>query len=129
MSEALIIPGLTLVPNFITPAEEKDLLHCIDAQPWNKELSRQTQHYGYRYVYSTRKLSPAPPIPDWLKSIHDRICTHLNLSEPFDQVIINEYHPGQGISTHTDHIALFGPVIISLSLGGGAIMELSLIHI
>lgn len=35
----------------------------------------------------------------------------------FDQVIVNEYLPGQGISAHVDCVPCFGPVIASVSLG------------
>jgi alkylated DNA repair dioxygenase AlkB len=117
------ISGLVITPEFITPNEEKELIAKIDAQPWNKELSRQTQHYGFRYVYSTRQLSPASPIPEWLNDLNTRICNHLNLTKPFNQVIINEYYPGQGISAHTDHSILFGPVVVSVSLQSGTVME------
>ena len=117
------ISGLIVEGEFITRDEEKELLRLIDAQPWNKELSRQTQHYGFRYVYATRQLTPASPIPEWLNDLNTRICARLNLSEPFNQVIINEYYPGQGISSHTDHTTLFGPVIVSISLQSGTVME------
>ncbi|MBW7841616.1 MAG: alpha-ketoglutarate-dependent dioxygenase AlkB [Ignavibacterium sp.] len=40
-----------------------------------------------------------------------------------DQVIINEYQLGQGISPHIDCESCFGPRIFSLSLGSTAIME------
>ncbi|RZL05487.1 MAG: DUF11 domain-containing protein, partial [Pedobacter sp.] len=43
-------------------------------------------------------------------------------SQP-DQVIINEYTPGQGISPHIDCEPCFGNTIISLSLGSACIME------
>ena len=43
-----------------------------------------------------------------------------------DQVIINEYKPGQGISPHIDCESCFGPRIFSLSLGSAAIMEFTL---
>ena len=35
---------------------------------------------------------------------------------PFDQVIINEYEPGQGISSHIDQPVSFGPEVVSVSL-------------
>jgi alkylated DNA repair dioxygenase AlkB len=40
-----------------------------------------------------------------------------------DQVIINEYLPGQGISPHTDCIPCFGKTIASLSLGSPCVMD------
>lgn len=40
-----------------------------------------------------------------------------------DQVIINEYLPGQGISPHIDCIPCFGEVICSLSLFSSYVMD------
>ena len=40
-----------------------------------------------------------------------------------DQVIVNEYEPGQGISAHVDCIPCFGRLVASLSLGSGAVMQ------
>ena len=42
-----------------------------------------------------------------------------------DQVIINEYLPGQGITPHTDCIPCFGDVVCSLSLLSSCVMELT----
>lgn len=41
----------------------------------------------------------------------------------FDQLIINEYQPGQGINPHIDNVKLFAEPIVSLSLGSECIME------
>lgn len=40
-----------------------------------------------------------------------------------DQVIINEYHPGQGISSHVDCEPCFEDTVISMSLGSACIMN------
>lgn len=40
----------------------------------------------------------------------------------FDQLIVNEYEPGQGINPHIDNIKLFKSDIASLSLGSDCIM-------
>ena len=40
-----------------------------------------------------------------------------------DQVIINEYEPGQGIAAHIDCVPCFGNHIASLSLGGAVDMR------
>jgi len=40
-----------------------------------------------------------------------------------DQVIINEYQPGQGISPHIDCEKCFGPSIFIISLGSQVVME------
>lgn len=40
--------GLCLVENFITPAEEAELVAIINKQEWDTRLKRRTQHYGFR---------------------------------------------------------------------------------
>ena len=40
----------------------------------------------------------------------------------FDQLIVNEYQPGQGISPHIDNQTLFGDVVVSVSLSSNTIM-------
>ncbi|KAI9366830.1 hypothetical protein DFJ73DRAFT_755569 [Zopfochytrium polystomum] len=60
------IRGLALLPDFITPSQERHLAALIEAQEWGMDLKRRTQHYGYKYGYRTRRLDPAPPIPEWL---------------------------------------------------------------
>jgi len=123
---AVDVPGLQYMPDYITPEEELALLHHIDASPWLTSLKRRVQHYGYRYDYKNRMVDPSlylGPLPDWLQKLALRLL-HDHIIEKPDQVIINEYLPGQGIAPHTDCIPCFGPVICSLSIGSACIMEL-----
>ena len=41
---------------------------------------------------------------------------------PFDQILVNEYLPGQGISPHRDY-APFGRTVVSLSLLSPCVMD------
>lgn len=122
----MAIAGLHIIDDFIAPDDERSLINLIDQHPWDAGLQRRVQHYGYRYDYRARKIDhhlKLGPIPDWLqhytqKLHHDNLCT----AEP-DQVIINEYQPGQGISPHIDCIPCFTDTIISLSLGSTCAMD------
>ena len=114
------IGGLILIENFITNEQEKDLLEFIDSpnNSWNTKLSRRTMHFGYEYSYNQNgSLTESNPIPkefDWLINL---ISSKLDIKEqPINQIIINEYLPGQGISPHIDSNS-FGDIIVSLSLG------------
>ena len=40
----------------------------------------------------------------------------LDAQRPFEQAIVNEYEPGQGIAPHVDRDC-FGPVVATVSLG------------
>jgi alkylated DNA repair dioxygenase AlkB len=120
------IPGLTYIPDYISLDEQNLLLSIIAQQEWSTKLKRRVQHYGYRYDYKSGWLASSSylgALPNWLQNIANRLFSdHLTAKLP-DQVIINEYEPGQGISKHTDCIPCFGNTIISLSLGSPCIMD------
>jgi len=118
-------PGLELVLDFITEEEEKALLERVDQQPWLDALKRRVQHYGWRYNYTYRQVTPADrlgPLPDWLHDLAERVHAR-HAGERPDQVIINEYLPGQGISAHVDLPTAFGPTVATLSLGHAVFMQ------
>ena len=107
-SEIPNIEGLTYTINYITAEQEQFLISQIDQQPWLSALKRRVQHYGYKYDYKARRITPdlkIDDIPQWLQIL-----------DGFDQVIINEYTIGQGITPHIDCIPCFGDTICSLSL-------------
>lgn len=125
------VPGLAYLPDWITPEHERDLVAAVDAGTWSTELRRRVQHYGFRYAYRRRKVDAAlrlGPLPTWAAELAARLHADGVFTCPPDQVIVNEYLPGQGISTHVDCIPCFGPVIASLSLLAGVPMELSAIE-
>ena len=41
------------------------------------------------------------------------------MDDDLDQLIINEYKPGQGIHPHVDHTKYFGPNIVCLTINSG----------
>ena len=105
---------------FIRPETEARIVAELDApdatgqSKWQSYLKRRTQHYGFRYDYTSKKVpEPAPPITGELLRIAD-VFREYDLIDP-EQVIVNEYTRRQGISAHVDSL-LFGPVIISVSL-------------
>lgn len=122
------ISGLTYIPNYIPVEFENELISLIDSQKWNQDLKRRTQHYGYKYDYTARSVDTSHylgKIPYWV----DELCGKLHKDDIFmekpDQVIINEYMPGQGIAPHIDCVPCFTDTVCSLSLGSGCIMDLT----
>lgn len=114
-------PGARIQPRFVTGDEAGALLAKLDAQPWRADLRRRVQHYGWRYDYRARRVTPdmaLGPMPGWLSPLAGQIGAEPEFDAAPDQVIINEYRPGQGISAHIDCAPCFGPAIASLSLGG-----------
>ena len=131
--------GLHYLPDFIAgEVAESQLLERIDvkhASDWSTELSRRVQHYGLKYDYTSRTVDRRENVvalPDWLRDlahqIENTICIgHSFLVDAesadlrFEQVIINEYEPGQGIAPHIDRDC-FGPVVATVSLGADTVM-------
>lgn len=105
-------------------------LSRIDAAEWSAELRRRVQHYGHRYDYGRRGLAAdaqagatAPPLPSWARDLAARLAGEGLMDRAADQVIVNEYRPGQGISAHVDRVPCFGPVVAAVSLGSGCVMD------
>ena len=120
------IKGLLYIPDYITASEETQLIKTINKQLWDNSLKRRVQHYGYRYDYKARNVTPdmyIGKLPKWLNDLATRIKDDGLCDDVLDQVIINEYQTGQGIAPHIDCEKCFGPRIFSISLGSQAVME------
>ena len=112
------IPGLAYLPGYVTEAEERVLIEAIDALPWNTEWKRRRQPYGAGYGSA----DSSPPIPEWGRQLADRMLADGLTDRPFDQMLVNEYLPGQGIASHRDYPA-FGNTVVSLSLLSACVMD------
>jgi alkylated DNA repair dioxygenase AlkB len=120
--------GLALLEDFVSTVEADAFLKSVDDAPWRTDLLRRVQHYGYRYDYRARTIDRSMylgPLPEWTAPFMEKIQSTALFSELPDQLIVNEYLPGQGITPHVDCVPCFGPVVVSLSLGSTCSMELS----
>src|SRR6476620_8243728 len=90
------IPVLRYQPNYLSEADERSLVEAIDREPWNTEWRRRRQPYGAGYGST----AAAPPIPDWGRRLAGRLLAEGVTPVPFDQMLVNEYLPGQGIAAH-----------------------------
>lgn len=120
------IDGLRYVPDFLDRETETTLLEFIDQQSWRDDLARRVQHYGFVYNYRARQIHPEMylgPLPTPFSSLAERLAIEAGFDRPPDQVIVNEYLPGQGIAPHTDCIPCFGEIIASVSLLSACEME------
>ncbi|KAL1922682.1 uncharacterized protein VTP21DRAFT_10221 [Calcarisporiella thermophila] len=123
---SLMPEGLHLYYDFVTDAEEMQLITAIDSQEWagngsgpNPELLRRTQQYGYLFSYRYRKiLEEIGPLPDFFSFLLARIKERRIISEENmpNSLIVNEYLVGQGIMPHIDAPSIFGEFILALSL-------------
>ncbi|MCF2221067.1 alpha-ketoglutarate-dependent dioxygenase AlkB [Chryseobacterium sp. PS-8] len=126
LKNASAIKGLELHYDFITPEEEISLLKHIDEQSWLEELSRNVQHFGYKYDYKHRSINRdfyIGDIPEYMQFLLKRLQEKGFITQACDQAIVNEYTGNQGISAHIDCEPCFGDVIISISLSGSCVMN------
>jgi alkylated DNA repair dioxygenase AlkB len=120
------ICGLQYIENYITEFQHEWLLAQIDKHEWLTDLKRKVQHYGFKYDYKARKVNYdmlIGELPEWLKRLSQKLQKDGHMPKGADQVIVNEYLPGQGISSHIDCEPCFKDTIISLSLGSGCVMN------
>ncbi|KAF5748857.1 alpha-ketoglutarate-dependent dioxygenase alkB 6 [Tripterygium wilfordii] len=117
------VPTLMYIPNFVTVDEENQLLNNIYEAPvskWKSLKNRRLQNWGG--VVHEKGLLPQE-LPSWLTKITRRIYEESELfPSAINHVLINEYHPNQGIMPHQDGPAYF-PVVAILSLGSPAVMD------
>ena len=133
-AEAATAPmGLEYHPDFLVASEEDGLLAHIDDSEWLTDLSRRVMHFGYKYDYTSRRLDETArigPLPEWLAQLANMVreaaseeaMQLLDPDRPFEQAIINEYLPGQGIAPHIDRDC-FGPIVATVSLGSAVNMD------
>ncbi len=121
-----VIPGLTLVSDYLSFDDQSRLLTIVDQGVWLTDLKRRVQHYGYVYNYKKRQLDPSMylgALPDWAQSLAERLYADGFAPALPDQVIVNEYQPGQGIAPHVDCVPCFADTILSISLGSACVMD------
>ena len=145
------IPGLLVLKDFITEAEEMELLTFLQTQPWNAHMFRSVQHYGYPFDYDkcdlfhsmnthrerrdeSDDLHMFPPVFHALiRRFHD-LPSHPSIAPhaPPDctewafvpnQLTVNRYLPGDGIPAHVDVHSSFTAFVLSLSLSSPITMD------
>lgn len=120
------INGLQYIENYIDEHQHDWLLARINEHRWLDDLKRRVQHYGFKYDYRARKVNydmRIGELPKWLQKLSEKLYEDKHMPEVADQVIVNEYLPGQGISSHIDCEPCFRDIIVSLSLGSGCVMN------
>ena len=118
--------GAAYIPHFISSEEEASLIAALEREAWITDLRRRVQHYGYRYDYTKRGLTEDDKIgdlPTWILPVCERLVVQGLFATCPDQMIVNEYEPGQGIAPHADRNC-FGEVVASLSLESDCLMDI-----
>ena len=101
--------GLRYAPEFISAADEQELIAGIAALPLQPfqfgafEGHRRVTSFGFRYDYTLQKLTPSEPIPEWLERIARAVeCFGELPPGGVRQVLCTEYDVGVGIGWHRD---------------------------
>lgn len=118
-----------MVRDFIDAGTEAKLIAEIDAQIWVVDYDRRLQYYGYRNeLEAPYDLVEFPvPLPALISQLSEKIVAQFLLRDKPDQVIINEYLPGQGIRPHKDR-NYFDNQICGINLGSGCVMKFNKVN-
>jgi len=124
-SDVRRIPGMTYIDCYLNFEEQRQLLEIVDEQVWSRELQRRVQQYGYSYEHQDGSIVASNylgVLPDWASSMAKRLASDFSTIVP-DQLLVNEYQPGQGTKSHIDCIPCFGNTIFVLSFGSPCVMD------
>ena len=101
--------GFVYEPKFLTMQEERALLDTIRSLPFQESQYRQWQakrrivSYGGRYDFTHHALNDAPPIPEFLHPLRERIAAWAGLSlDDIHHAVIAEYRPDTPLGWHRD---------------------------
>ena len=123
------VPGLFLGRGFLGAEEQAQLVaragELCSAPGRTGGASPGAPNQAMRFAGSTG----LPPWADDLAELVSEFLLHggvVTRGAPlrFNQMIVNRYSPGQGISAHVD-LAVFGDVVASVSLESAAMMDFS----
>jgi alkylated DNA repair dioxygenase AlkB len=121
--------GFSYTPDFITPAEEQELLDIIATIPLETFMfqgfaaKRKTASFGYDYSFDNRKLKKGKPIPAEFDKYVARVAEHIAVDkEEIAELLVTEYPPGAVINWHRDAPPF--DVIAGISLLSGCVFRM-----
>ncbi|HXK58829.1 MAG TPA: alpha-ketoglutarate-dependent dioxygenase AlkB [Acidobacteriota bacterium] len=116
-------PGFVYRAEFISVQEESALLEEISLLPFSTitlrgmPARRRVIHYGWVYGYESFKITPGPPLPQFLFPLRERAAQAIGLNpEELGEALLTEYTAGAAIGWHRDAPA-FG-IVLAVSLAG-----------
>jgi len=122
------LPGLRFVPEFLSKTEERELLRAIEGLALTEAnykqytARRRVASFGGKFDYDANELRPAPPIPDSLAPLRERVAQWLGVDPSrFEHMLVAEYRPGTPLGWHRD-VPDFES-IVGVSLLGTAVMK------
>jgi alkylated DNA repair dioxygenase AlkB len=113
--------GFVYHAEFISREEEEALVREIQQLEFAQVkmhgvvAKRRVVHFGRGYEYEKGVLGAAPPIPEFLLPLRQRVGEFAARNEEaFVEVLVTKYPPGAGIGWHRDALAF--DIIVGVSL-------------
>lgn len=118
------VPGLLIVKNFITEAEETCLWKEVNKLPWEPLGNRKMMKLGYRHDPQNKTvMKHLGELPEPFQFVISRILEDKLMSRKPEQCVVNYYDAGHGVYPHIDRIEDYGSEIAGLSLNSDIVME------
>lgn len=102
-------PGFTYAPQFLSLAQEAQLLEVIRTLPFEEaqykewRARRRIVSFGGRYDFTRQELTPGPPIPEFLLPLRARLAAWAGIPEQrIQHAMIAEYRPATPLGWHRD---------------------------
>lgn len=125
---ALQPPGFAYAADFLTPADERELVHAIadlrlQAARYRTFLAkRRIASFGMGYDFTSHAALPAPPLPTALHPLRVRAAAWAGVAaDQLVQCTVAEYAAGTQLGWHRD-VPLFG-LVVGISLASTARMR------
>ncbi|KAJ6663627.1 hypothetical protein lerEdw1_009706 [Lerista edwardsae] len=116
-------PVAYYIPDFITEAEEEDLLQQVYGAPkpkWTQLSGRRLQNWGGLPHPKGMVLENLPP---WLQAYTEKVSSLGAFGgKAANHVLVNEYRPGEGIMPHEDG-PLYFPTVTTINLGSHTLLD------
>src|SRR5687767_12250878 len=64
------IDGMCYIRDFITPTEEQFVVSEIDKKPWDTDLKRRVQQYGYKFIHLSQQVELWKYTENYDKYVH-----------------------------------------------------------
>jgi alkylated DNA repair dioxygenase AlkB len=112
---ASVVPGFSMRINYLSVAEEIELLARVNEGVWDTEWRRRVQRFGAGYGPANNRAVIAT-FPGWLAELAQQVGRDAGFERFPENCVINEYLPGQGIAPHKDYLN-FGSKVACVSLG------------
>ncbi len=120
--DAAPVPGLRYLPDYLDRDTQTRVMAEADSQPWQHSGGRSVQIYGYSYHHLKGGIYRLGDLPAWALDVAARIQRDGLMPHLADQMIVNAYEAGAGISAHVD-LSAFDDAVVAISLGSACVMQ------